>query len=330
MRKVIVTTDRVGAENLARLAGYAEVVEGWKLKEAEIPGVLPQVDAALVLGWPTYFTPENLAAMKRLKFIQTMSVGVNQVRFQDLPAGVKVSSNAGAYSTEVAEHAWGLLLDSAKRIAVANAAIREGGQTIDDFRADLKDVVVLKGKTLGIVGYGGIGRAVAKFAVSFGMKVLAFGRGAAKERGTKVYHGKAGLDGVLRLSDALLIAVPLTKSTERMIGARELSLMKKSALLVNVARGDIVDQKALHDHLVTHPSFRYATDVWWSKEGRETLETEKPFGNLPNFVGTPHTSGPAAVVGGEPQASAVTNTIRYLRGLRPKNVVDPTEYPSRL
>jgi phosphoglycerate dehydrogenase-like enzyme len=111
-----------------------------------------------------------------------------------------------------------------------------------------------------------------------------------------------------------------------MIGAKELGLMKRDAVLVNVSRGDIVDQRALYEHLAANGSFRYATDVWWYREGRETLETELPFAKLPNFVGTPHTSGPSTLAGGEPQRAAVSNTIRYLRGLRPRNVVNASEY----
>jgi phosphoglycerate dehydrogenase-like enzyme len=326
MRKVLVTTDRLGAENLERLSRYAEVLEGYKLDENEMQSVLPLVDAAVVLGWPNYFTRENLAKMSRLRFIQTLSVGVNQIRFHDLPARVMVSSNAGAYSTEVGEHAWGLLMVAAKKIAQTNAGIKKSGGTIESFRSEMKDTLVLKGRTMGILGYGGIGRAVARFALAFGMRVIALSRTRRAEKGVKVYYGRRGLDTILRLSDAVLISLPLTKSTEGMIGARELAMMKKGAVMVNVARGDIVDQRALYERMKANESFSYATDVWWYKDGKETLQTELPFAELPNFVGTPHTSGPAAVVGGEPQRAAVENAVRYLRGLGPKNIVDASEY----
>jgi len=326
MRRVLVTTDRLGAEEMARLSRYAEVVEGWKLAEGGIQRELPEVDAAIVLGWPSYFTRENLAKMGRLRFVQTMSVGVNQIRFQDLPPKVRVCSNAGAYSTAVGEHAWGLLLVAAKWIARTDAAIKREPGAFDQFRAGAKDTLVLKGGTMGIVGYGGIGRAVARFAAAFGMKVIAFSRGKRKERGVKLYRGRSGLELVLRLSDAVLISLPLTKLTEGLMGSKELGLMKKNAVLVNVARGDIVDQRALYEHLKANPSFRYATDVWWYEEGKETLATEFPITGLPNFVGTPHTSGPAGVGTGEPQKAAVLNTVRYLRGQRPKNVMDAAEY----
>ncbi|HYB45035.1 MAG TPA: 2-hydroxyacid dehydrogenase [Nitrososphaerales archaeon] len=326
MRSVLVATDRIAAEDLTRLSKFAEVVEAWRMNDAEILPSLPVVDAAIILGWPSFFTRENLSRMKKLRFIQTVSVGVNQVHFQDLPVRVTVCSNAGAYSTGVGEHAWGLLLAAAKRIPQADAAIRAGGATIEGFRAEAKDVMILRGKTMGIVAYGGIGRAVARFARVFGMDVVALTRRRGGDKGVRFYRGAKGLKTVLRLSDAVLISIPLTRLTEGLIGARELGLMKKDAVLVNVSRGDVVNQRALYEHLAANASFSYATDVWWYREGKETLETEFPFSKLSNFVGTPHISGPSTVASGEPQGAAVTNTVRYLRGLRPRNVVDASEY----
>lgn len=328
MRRVLVTTDRLGEEELRRLSKYAHVLEGWKLADEAIQAALPQVDAAVVLGWPAYFTRENLTKMGRLRFIQTVSVGVNQVRFQDLPSKVMVCSNAGAFSTAVGEHAWGLLLVAAKWIARSGTAVRKEGGSFDQFRGGVKDTLILKGKTMGIVGYGGIGKTVAKYASAFGMDVIAFGRGGRKGRGVRLYEGRSGLERVLRSSDAVLISLPLTRLTEGLIGPRELGLMKSNAVLVNVARGDIVDQKALFEKLTSNPSFRYATDVWWYKDGKESLATEIPVANLPNFIGTPHTSGPAGTESGEPQRTAVLNTVRYLRGLKPRNRMDRSEYPA--
>ncbi len=326
MRKVLVTSERVGQEDLGRLSKVADVVESWKLDERAILDVLPQIDAAIVLSWPSFLTRENLTGMKRLRFVQTVMVGVNHVPFRDLPERVVVCSNAGAFSLEVGEHAWGLLLAAAKKIVETHISVREGGRAIASFRGEEKDVTVLKGKTMGIAGFGGIGRAVTKYARACGMKVVAFNRSRREEPGVTFLYGRKGLERLLAVSDAVLISLPLTKSTDRLIGAKELSSMKRDAIVVNVARGDIVDQVALYEHLAANPSFRYATDVWWFKEGSETLETERPFARLPNFIGTPHVSGPAGLAGGGPQRVAVENMIRYLRGLKPKNVVDRSEY----
>jgi len=102
--------------------------------------------------------------------------------------------------------------------------------------------------------------------------------------------------------------------------------MKKAAILVNIARGELVDETAVFHHLQANSNFRYATDVWWYREGRESLKTTQPFFSLPNFVGTPHVSGPSGLATGKPAALAVENTILFLKGLKPKNIVDQSEY----
>ncbi|HEV2138843.1 MAG TPA: 2-hydroxyacid dehydrogenase [Nitrososphaerales archaeon] len=329
MSQVLVTSEVLGSENLKRLSKVAQVVESWKLDKEAIEDVLPKIDAAIIFSWPSFFTRENLAQMRRLRFIQTVLVGVNHVSFGDLPKDVMVCSNAGAYSVEVGEHAWALLMAAAKKMVSQHIAVRERNRTLKSFRGDEKDVKVLKGATLGVIGLGNIGSTVAKFGQAFGMKVIAFNRSRRKVRGVRAYYGKRGLDRVLKASDAVILAVPLNRSTDRLIGAMELDLMKKDAVIVNIARGDLVDQDSLYSHLVANPSFRYATDVWWFKEGEETLETVKPLTNLPNFIGTPHSSGFVSFMGGGPQRQATENTIRFLRGRTPKNVVDRSDYATR-
>lgn len=326
MRKVLLASEGFSPEDVRRLSRHAEVIEGWKLGEDSVRRQLPEVEVVVLLGWPAFMTPEGLSLMRRLKLVQTLMVGVNHVPFRDLPRGVTVCSNAGAFSLEVGEHAWALLLAAAKKVVQTHDAIRAGGRSIASFREDVKGTLVLDGKTIGIVGFGGIGREVSRYARAFGMSVTAFNRSRKASPGVKFVHGKKGLQQLLGSSDVVLLSVPLTMETEGLIGERELRLMKSQAILVNVARGDIVDQAALYAHLTANPSFTYATDAWWFKGGRETLETENPLAQLPNFVGTPHTSGPTGLAGGRPYRTAVENVIRYLRGERPANVVDRSDY----
>jgi glycerate dehydrogenase len=264
--------------------------------------------------------------MKRLRFLQSILVGVEHIPFRNLPKNVAVASNAGAYSLEVGEHAWGLVLAAEKKIAQHHVRIREGAKSLSEFTDDASKIVVLKGKTIGIVGYGEIGRAVSGYAEAFGMKVLAFGRHAKKSKGRSLLSGRQGFDSLLRESDVVLLSVPLTTSTFGLIGGRELSLMKENATLVNIARGDLVNQRALYDHLKSHAEFKYATDAWWYENGRESLETDYPFVSLKNFVGTPHTSGPTSVHTGRPSALAIDNVLLYLRGKIPRNLVGRREY----
>src|SRR5437667_2458959 len=323
---LLIMSDLVGSSEVRRLRRFANVYRSSELDKKTLADRLRQTDALLISSWPEILTDETLRSMKRLRFIQGILVGVDHIPFQTLGRKVVVSSNAGAYSLEVGEHAFGLLLSAAKRVVDTHNSVARGKTDFKEFRGTSDDILVLRGKTLGVVGYGGIGAVVAGVGRSFGMKVIAFSRSRRSGRGVKFVRGRGALTSLLAGSDAVVLAIPLTNLTERLIGAKEFSVARRNAILVNISRGDIVDQAALYEHLRRNPSFRYATDVWWYKEGRETLVTDYPFTSLPNFVGTPHISGPTAVVSGRPVRMAVENTQRYLRGLRPKNVARRSEY----
>jgi D-3-phosphoglycerate dehydrogenase / 2-oxoglutarate reductase len=154
--------------------------------------------------------------------------------------------------------------------------------------------------------------------------VVAFSRHPAP--GVETFDGREGLLKVLRWSDAVVIALPLSKLTAGLIGKKELQAMKEGAILVNVARAEIVDEAALYAHLSKNPGFTYATDVWQIKDGKETYASKFPFVKLPNFIGTPHVAGASAALTGEPAKASAANMLRYLRGEEPRNVVDASEY----
>jgi phosphoglycerate dehydrogenase-like enzyme len=264
--------------------------------------------------------------MTSLRFIQSILAGVNHVPFASLNENVIVSSNAGAYSEEVAEYAWALLLSAAKRVVELHVSLREQKWTLRRTLDEGSEITVMRGKTLGILGFGGIGSVVGRIAKGFAMQAYAFSRKKSASKEVKFLTGKGGLTNLLKKSDAVVLALPLTSQTAKIINAERLSEMKKDAILVNIARGELVDEKAMYEHLVANPNFRYATDVWWYRESRESLKTDYPFLSLPNFIGTPHVSGPSGLATGRPVQLAVENTIRFLRGLRPRNKVNPEEY----
>jgi phosphoglycerate dehydrogenase-like enzyme len=217
------------------------------------------------------------------------------------------------------------LLSAAKRVVDFHNAVKTEQWTL---RRTLggKEVTILEERTLGILGYGGIGSAVAQIGKGFSMKIYAFSRKPVRENGVRSFQGDKGLLTVLAESDAVIVSLPLTELTNKIIGAEKLATMKKDAILVNIARGELTDETALYEHLKANPDFRYATDVWWYREGKESLKTTHPFFELPNFIGTPHVSGPSGLATGKPVKFAVENVIRFLRGLKPKNIVNPAEY----
>jgi glycerate dehydrogenase len=322
---LLVTTDVVDEASVRTLSKHANVFESRKLDESSLNQLLPSIETLLVFFWPKYLTPENLARMNNLRFVQSILAGVNHIPFSQLDNRVIVSSNAGAYSDEVAEYAWSLLLSAAKRVVDFHNAIKTDQWSL---RRTLggKEVTILQNRTIGILGYGGIGSVVARIAKGFGMKIHAFSRHPVPEKGVRSFQGHKGLLRVLAESDAVVISLPLTQHTNKIIDASKLATMKKDAVLVNIARGELVDETAVFDHLKANPDFRYATDVWWYREGRESLKTSQPFFDLPNFIGTPHVSGPSGLATGKPVKFAVRNVIRYLRGIKPNNVVDRAEY----
>jgi phosphoglycerate dehydrogenase-like enzyme len=323
---LLVGTDVVDKSNLEKLAKLSTVHSLSDIPEDRLAEVLPVIDVLLVFSWPKQLTPDYLRMMTRLKFVQSILAGVNHVPFAALNKGVVVSSNAGAYSDEVAEYAWALLLAAAKRVVQLDLSLKEEKWTLRRTLDEGTEVTILQNKVLGILGFGGIGSSVAKTAHGFAMRVYAYSRRPKRVKGVRTLRGEKGLKLLLSESDAVVLALPLTNQTTKMINRDRLSQMKSSAILVNVARGELVDEKALYEHLAANPKFRYATDVWWYKESRESLKTDYPFLSLPNFIGTPHVSGPSGSATGRPARLAVENTIRFLKGLKPMNVVDPKEY----
>ena len=321
----MITTDVVDPASIRGLSKYGKVFSTTALDEPALNQLLPSIDILLVFFWPSLLTPENLSRMSNLRLIQSILAGVNHIPFAQLDKKVVVCSNAGAYSDEVAEYAWSLLLSAAKRVVDFHNAVKTDQWGL---RRTLggKEVTILEEKTLGILGYGGIGSAFARIGKGFRMNINAFSRRPVREKGVRSFQGDKGLSRVLAESDAVIISLPLTKSTNKIIDADKLVSMKKDAILVNIARGELVDETALYEHLKTNPGFRYATDVWWYRDGKESLKTVNPFFELSNFIGTPHVSGPSGLATGKPAMFAVANVLRFLRGLKPKNIVDPAEY----
>ena len=325
-QNVLVTSSPVNG-TLDKLRPYAKLYWLEDLDEKELDRLLPLVDCILVrTWWPDCLTPKRISEMSRLSFIQSGMAGVNHIPFRYLGKRVLVSSNAGGFSEGVAEFALALMLAAAKRVVSLDYALRF--REFDPAQAGrlFRRVVLVRGRTLGVLGYGGIGRTVGSMGRALGMNVVAFSRHPSPGGEVRVFHGSDGLSRVLKRSDAVVIALPLSKLTVGLIGGTALESMKRDAILVNVAREEIVDEEALYKHLVKNEEFTYATDVWQIKKGKETYSSKFPLLKLPNFIGTPHVAGGSAWVTGEPEKAAVENLLRNLRGETPQNIVDPSEY----
>lgn len=326
-RNVLLITDSTVKKKIEDLSAYAEVYWLDELSARDLNDVLPRVTALFVVRfWPPRLNHVALAKMTRLRFVQSFFAGVNHIPFNLLPENTTVSSNAGAFSQEVAEHAWGLLIAAAKRIVPLDRFVRKGTFTPSDLPAIGRDTLVLEGKTLGILGFGGIGQAVAKMGRAFGMRIVAYTRPGQIFKRVDTFHGGGELHQMLRICDAVVIALPLSNQTANLLAAPELAAMKPNAILVNVARAEIVQETDLYDHLQQNPQFTYATDVWRVEHGAETFSMKLPFLSLDNFIGTPHVAGWAALMTLRPLHLATQNLIRFLTGQVPGHVVDHEEY----
>jgi phosphoglycerate dehydrogenase-like enzyme len=323
---LLITNSRV-KEWLKVLPSRAKIFWLDELHETELDRILPSIDAVLVqAGWPDSLTPVRISQMSRLRFIQSGWAGVNHIPFEHLGERVVVSSNAGGFSSGVAEFALALLLAAAKRVVMLDRVMRTREFDTEHWDELAREVWQLKGRTLGVLGYGGIGRAVGSMASTLGMNLVAFSRRPSSSGDVLVLHGRRGLRRVLRTADAFVISLPLSRLTFGLIGMAELAVIKEDAIMVNVARAEIIDEEALYRHLVEHPGFTYATDVWHIKAGKETYSSKFPLMKLSNFIGTPHVAGGSTSLTGEPGEAAVENLIRYLKGEAPLNVVDRSEY----
>jgi phosphoglycerate dehydrogenase-like enzyme len=238
-----------------------------------------------------------------------------------MPAGVRVATNGGAYAEPMAEHALAMALAAAKRLLVEHAALSHG-----EFNQFARNRM-LAGGVCGILGFGGIGVAMARLARGIGMKVHAINRRGASDEPIDWIGTPDQLDALLVASDLLVICTPLTPATLGMIGAPQLARMKEDAILVNLARGEIVDERALYERLVAHPHFTACIDAWWIEPIRHgTFRMDQPFMSLPNVIGSPHNSAAAiAGTGVVGLQRAIANIKRALAGETPLYLVPPED-----
>lgn len=268
------------------------------------------VECQALICWPSRAKPELLQRMKELKMVQTLSAGVDALDFSSLPAGVQVFSNAGAFTDVVAEHAWGLLLGIAK-------GIHQRGVKVPP-RA-------LRGKILLVVGAGAIGTEVARLSKSIGMKTIGVSRSFKAGDFFDEEHSVSLLAEDVGAADAIVITLPLNNATRGMFSYELLSKAKENVIVVNVGRGETVDEKGLLRWLENRPESRFATDVFWKDGGREVFTTKA--WDLPNFAGSLHNS--ATPIGEDlkgPKVAAALNVRRFLESGEALNRVEIGEY----
>jgi phosphoglycerate dehydrogenase-like enzyme len=253
---------------------------------------LPGVDVLVSMA----FTREMGAAAGRLRLLQVPGAGLDRIDRAALPAGARLA-NVYGHETGIAEFVLGAMLSLSRGLPRLDAALRRGvweSQWAVGVPAP-PPWPEMAGKTVGIVGYGRIGRCVARRARAFEMDVLAVRRDPARSAGDPFAEvgGLERLDAVLARADYLVLTLPLTAESRGLLGEARLKAMKPTAVLINVSRAEIVDGAALYQALAGRRLGGAALDVWYRypTDASPTLPAPQPFHELPNVLLTPHVSG---------------------------------------
>jgi D-3-phosphoglycerate dehydrogenase / 2-oxoglutarate reductase len=250
------------------------------LKEKELVAIAADY-SALVVRSQTKITANVIDAAKRLKAIGRAGVGVDNV---DVDAatrrGVIVMNTPGGNTVSTAEHAFSLLVSIARSIPQAHASVKDGKWDRKSFEG-----VELQGKTIGIIGMGRIGTEIARRAIAFGMRPVAYDPYLSPSRARSLQVELfEELDEVLAQADFLTMHMPLTAETKHLINAERIAKMKRTVRIVNCARGGLIDEQALYEALKSGQVAAAALDVYET----EPPPADYPLRSLPNIVFTPH------------------------------------------
>jgi D-2-hydroxyacid dehydrogenase (NADP+) len=279
---------------------------------------LPAADVA--------FTPfidrDVFPTATRLQWIQSPAVGVGRLMFPELHASpVVITSAKGIRARSIAEHVIGVSIALARRLPLALRAQAAHRWAQDELEGPGSGVWTLSGRQMLIVGLGSIGVEIARLARPLGLLVAGIRRRPGRTGDTPAgvtVHSPDRLAELLPASDIVVLSLPHTPGTRELIGPRELDLVKRGALLVNIARGKLVDDAAVVDALRDGRLGGAALDVFT----REPLEASSPYWDLPNVIITPHTAGAMADYWTPLVSLFAENLRRFTSGAELLNVVD--------
>ena len=288
--------------------------------EAGVAKIAAEADGLLIRGKPPA-TASLMTACQKLRVVGRHGVGLDTV---DIPAatrlGIAVVHAPGSNSQAVAEHALMLMLTCAKRTLDIDRMTKKGDWSA---RTNVHNVE-LGGRTLGIVGVGNVGRRVAKFCGAIGMRVLGYDPYVpATELRQRGVEPQPTLEAMLAQCDVVTFHTPLTPETRGMLGGKNLTLLKKGAIVVNTSRGGVQVEHDLFEALTKGDLAAAGLDVW----EQEPTSLDNPMFNLPNVVCSAHVAGVTTEAHRVAGVQVAEEMLRVLRGERPNVLVNPDVWP---
>jgi phosphoglycerate dehydrogenase-like enzyme len=307
------------------LAKMTETVDHDTLAdESDTQRLIPLLsEAEIVVG---HIWKKGFPEAPRLKFIQSTAAGLDLIDVSSIPSGV-VLCNVFGHESAIAEYVIATILALQQRLFDRVSTFRAGSWPSDGPGGGTRHGEML-GATIGIVGYGRIGREVVKRAVAFGCEVIGANRSPIADPGdaSEIYP-LGELDQMLPRCDVVVIAAGLAPETQGLIDARRLGLMKPGALLINIGRARIVDEEALYAALREGRLGGAALDVWWrypTPADPNVRPSHLPFHELPNVLMTPHTSSASESTSERRWSVVADNLDRFVRGEALANIITVT------
>lgn len=262
---------------------------------------------------------EVFNAAPNLKIVSQLAVGFDNIDIAEATKrGIYVTNTPEVLTDTTADFAWALLMAVARRVAEADRYVRSGQWKVGWHPNMLAGRDVFN-TTIGVVGAGRIGYAVAKRATGFGMKILFYDVIPRPEMEKDFKAKRVDVDTLLKESDFVSIHVPLMKETHHLINAEKLKLMKKTAYLINNSRGPVVDEKALYDALKEGRIAGAGLDVF----EQEPTPMDNPLLKLDNVVVAPHISSASLETRSKMSEMVADNLVAFFEGRKPPNLVNP-------
>ncbi|MDI3506860.1 MAG: D-3-phosphoglycerate dehydrogenase / 2-oxoglutarate reductase [Methanomicrobiaceae archaeon] len=317
MRYRVLVSDPLAEEGLDTLKEFCDLDIKTGLTEDQLVDIIGDYDALLVRSG-TEVTARVIEAGKRLKFIGRAGAGVDNIDTEAATRKGIIVANAPEGNTLAAtEHTMAMMLALARNIPQANASVKKGEWKRSKFMG-----VELNEKVLGIVGFGRIGREVAKRAQAMEMKCIAYDPFISSERAASLGVEMVTLDDLFRRADVITVHTPLIKETHHMINARTIATMKDGVRLINCARGGIIDEKALADGIASGKVAGAALDVFESEP-----PTDSPVIGLEQVIVTPHLGASTVEAQKNVAISIANQCISVLSGGSAKYVVNAPVVP---